>query len=210
MQITRRGLMLILSSPSGAGKTTLKNLILQTDKHTHPSISYTTREMRPGEVDGVHYHFVSEKVFKSKMENGEFLEYAKVFNHYYGTPKDVVYAQLSGGEDVLFDIDWQGHKSLREIAPDDVVSVFVLPPSKKELRTRLIKRAQDAMETVEYRMQKANSELKHWQDYDYIIVNKDLDDSFNKLRSILRAERLRKHRRLGVYDFVQQMIDETE
>jgi guanylate kinase len=210
LSITRRGLMLVLSSPSGAGKTTLKNMLLEHDKHIHRSISYTTRAPRPLEEHGKDYYFTDESTFIQMHQDGSFLEDAEVFGNYYGTPKEVVYNHLNNGEDVIFDIDWQGHKALKQIAPDDVVSVFILPPTKKELRNRLIKRAQDTMETVELRMQKANSELKHWHEYDYVIVNKDLDDSFSKLKAILRCERLRKHRRMGVYDFVDQMIKDTE
>jgi guanylate kinase len=208
--IKRRGLMLVLSSPSGAGKTTLAKLLLKADKHIHMSISYTTRPKRPGEKDGVDYFFVKKDKFSQMIKNNEFLEYAEVFGNYYGTPRQLVENYLTKGEDVIFDIDWQGHRSLAQMASDDVVSVFLLPPSKKELRERLVKRAQDADETIELRMKKANSELQHWQEYDYIIVNKDLDESLRKLLSVLRAERLRKQRRWGVVDFVNQLIRETE
>lgn len=202
--------MLVLSSPSGAGKTTLKELLLKSDKHIHPSISYTTRPMRPGEIHGKNYYFTDRKHFEHMIKEDLFLEHAEVFGHLYGIPRDMVETNLKNGEDVIFDIDWQGHRTLRVQSPNDVVSIFLLPPSKKELRSRLIKRAQDAMETIEYRMQKANSELKHWEEYDYVIVNKDLDDSLKKLHCILRSERLRKHRRLGVFDFVDQLMKETE
>jgi len=207
--IKRRGLMLVLSSPSGAGKTTLANLLLKTDKHVHTSTSYTTRPIREGELEGNHYYFVSKDKFFKMIEDGKFLEYAEVFGNYYGTPKERVEKYLKGGEDVIFDIDWQGNRSLTKMAREDVVSVFLLPPSKKELHDRLVKRAQDAHETIELRMMKANSELQHWQEYDYTIVNKDLDESLRKLLSILRAERLKKQRRWGVIDFVNQLIQET-
>lgn len=207
--IKRRGLMLVVSSPSGAGKTTLANLLLKADNHIHPSISYTTRDIRPGEKQGEHYHFIDKDTFLTMAKEGKFLEYAEVFGHYYGTPKELVEHYLNLGEDVIFDIDWQGNRNLTAIARADVVSVFLLPPSKIELHERLIKRAQDTHETIALRMQKANSELKHWQEYDYTIVNKDLDESLRKLLSILRAERLKKQRRWGVITFVDQLIAET-
>lgn len=207
-KIERRGLMLILSSPSGAGKTTLAKMLLKIDPHIHPSISYTTRPLRPGEVNGKDYYFTDRETFLKLIEENKFLEYAEVFGHLYGTPKDLVEKYLNNGEDVIFDIDWQGNKSLSEMARDDVVSVFILPPSKQELKDRLLKRAQDNHETIELRLEKANAELKHWQDYDYTIVNKDLEESLKKLLAILRAERLKKARRLGVVDFVNQLITE--
>jgi len=207
--IKRRGLMLVISSPSGAGKTTLANLLLKADNHIHPSISYTTREPRPGEKQGQHYYYVDKDTFLTMAKEGQFLEYAEVFGHYYGTPKELVEKYLNAGEDVVFDIDWQGNRSLTAIARSDVVSVFLLPPSKLVLHERLLKRAQDAHETIALRMQKANSELQHWQEYDYTIVNKDLDESLRKLLSILRAERLKKQRRWGVITFVNQLIAET-
>lgn len=213
MKIKRRGLLLVISSPSGAGKTTLANLLLKADKHIHPSVSYTTRPMREGEIDKQHYFFTERPNFEQMIKDGKFLEYAEVFGNLYGTPRHLVDQYIENGEDVAFDIDWQGHRTLKAIAPDDVVSVFILPPSKKILRERLEKRAQDAKETVDLRMLKANSELSHWHEYDYTIVNKDLDDSLKKLLAILRAERLRKHRRQGVVDFVNQLqseIDHTE
>ena len=207
-KIERRGLMLILSSPSGAGKTTLTKMLLKVDRHIHPSISYTTRPLRPGEVNGKDYFFTDRQTFLKLVENNQFLEYGEVFGHLYGTPKDVVEKYLNNGEDVIFDIDWQGNRSLTKMARSDVVSVFILPPSKQELKERLLKRAQDNHEAIELRLQKANSELIHWQDYDYTIVNKDLDESLKKLLAILRAERLKKARRLGVIDFVNQLISE--
>ncbi|MDF3047325.1 MAG: gmk [Candidatus Midichloriaceae bacterium] len=208
-KINRRGLMFVLSSPSGAGKTTLAKLLLQNDKHIHSSISYTTRAPREGEAEGVDYHFTDKETFQKMIDNSEFLEYAEVFGNFYGTPKALVEENLSKGEDVVFDIDWQGNRSLIDNARSDVVSVFILPPSKAALKERLIKRAQDASETIELRMSKANSEMQHWQEYDYIIVNKDLNRSFKKLLSILRAERLRKHRRIGVYHFVSNLMEQS-
>jgi guanylate kinase len=208
--IKRRGLMLVLSSPSGSGKTTLANLLLESDKHTRSSISYTTRPPRPNETNGKSYHFVTKDVFEKTIFDGGFLEYAEVFENMYGTPRKLVEEYLLSGEDVIFDIEWQGHRNLKKLNPEDVVSVFILPPSKKELRARLIKRASDVSENIELRLRKANTELQHWQEYDYVIVNKDLKDSLRKLLTILRAERLRKQRRIGVAGFVDQLIYETE
>ena len=201
--------MLVLSSPSGAGKTTLANLLLKADKHIYPSISYTTRPMRSNEVHGKDYYFVSHEVFDEMVKNGEFFEHAEVFGNFYGTPRKVVETYMANGEDMVFDVDWQGNRSLTKLAREDVVSVFILPPSKKILRERLMVRAQDSHETVELRMKKANAELVHWKEYDYVIVNRDLDESMSKLHAILRAERLRKVRRQGLVDFVNQLIDET-
>lgn len=204
----RRGLMLVLSSPSGAGKTTLANLLLKADKHLHPSISFTTRKQRDGEIHGADYFFTDKASFLKMAEEKKFLEYAEVFGNYYGTPKDLVEKHLTNGEDVIFDIDWQGNRNLSKMSKSDVVSVFILPPSKRELMSRLKKRAQDTHETIELRMAKANSELHHWEEYDYTIVNKDLDESLKKLLSILRAERLKKSRRQGVIEFVNKLLDE--
>jgi guanylate kinase len=207
--IKRRGLMLVISSPSGAGKTTLANMLLESDEHIHPSVSYTTRPPRVGEENGKHYFFIDEKTFKEMEEGGMFLESAEIFGHHYGTPKSLVEEYLHRGEDVVFDIDWQGNRALSKIAHNDVVSVFILPPSKAILKERLINRAKTSKESVETRLLKANSELMHWHEYQYTIVNKDLDESLKKILSILRAERLKKVRRLGVVDFVNQLIEET-
>ena len=209
VDIKRRGLMLVISSPSGAGKTTLVKMLLKIDKHVHSSISYTTRPARQGEVNGVDYYFTDKETFKKLIEEGKFLEYAENYGEFYGTPRAEVEQLLENGEDVIFDIDWQGNLSLTKQARSDVASVFVLPPSKKELCERLAKRALLTHEKIEIRIQKANSELSHWHEYDYAIVNKDLDESLKKLLAILRAERLKKARRLGVISFVQQLIDET-
>lgn len=200
--------MLVLSSPSGAGKTTLAKMLLKADSHICTSISVTTRQPRPGEVDGVDYFFTDRDTFKSMVQNNELLEHAEVFGQYYGTPRHFVEDKLKNGQDVLFDIDWQGNRSLSAIARDDIVSVFIFPPSKQELLARLRARAQDNEEVIAHRMQKANEEISHWHEYDYSIINKDLDDSLRKLLSILRAERLRKNRRLGVSEFVRKLIEE--
>lgn len=200
--------MFILSSPSGAGKTTLAQMLLKVDKHLRVSVSCTTRQPRPGEVDGVHYHFVTAVQFQEMVKNEEFLEYAEVFGNFYGTPRRFVEEQLRRGEDVLFDIEWQGNRALTKTAREDVVSVFIFPPSKQELFDRLSARKQDSAEVVKYRMQKANEELSHWEEYDYSIINKELNKTLKKLLSILRAERLKKARRLGITDFVEKLQNE--
>ncbi|MDG1287364.1 MAG: guanylate kinase [Rickettsiales bacterium] len=201
----RRGMMFVLSSPSGAGKTSLSRALIEDDEHLILSISATTRDIRPGEEAGKDYFFLSERDFLNKSANDEFLEHAKVFDHHYGTPSQFVDEQLLGGTDVLFDIDWQGTQRLRQKRPDDLVSIFILPPSMEELEDRLRKRAQDNDETVLRRMTKASSEISHWDEYDYVIVNKDFDDSLEKLRAILMAERCKRIRRPGVKDFVDNL-----
>ncbi len=201
----RRGMMFVLSSPSGAGKTSLSRALIEDDKHLILSISATTRDMRPGEKDGKDYFFLSEKDFLNRVSNDEFLEYAKVFDHHYGTPAKFVDEQLEAGTDVLFDIDWQGTQRLRQKREQDLVSIFILPPSMEELESRLRKRAQDSDETVLRRMTKASSEISHWDEYDYVIVNKDFDDSLEKLRCILMAERCKRIRRPGIKEFVTNL-----
>jgi guanylate kinase len=199
----RRGLMLVLSSPSGAGKTSISRRLLETEDELTMSVSATTRPRRPGEVDGVDYHFIDQTEFQLMINRGEFLEYAKVFDNYYGTPRGPVDDVLSGGKDVLFDIDWQGTQQVADAARDDLVSVFILPPSTHELERRLMGRAQDSAEVVAQRMSKAADEISHYREYDYIIVNRDLDESVEAVRAILTAERLKRDRRLGLTDFVK-------
>lgn len=199
----RRGLMLVLSSPSGAGKTSISRRLLETEDELTMSVSATTRPRRPGEVDGVDYHFIDQTEFQLMINRGEFLEYAKVFDNYYGTPRGPVDEVLSGGRDVLFDIDWQGTQQVADAARDDLVSVFILPPSTYELERRLMGRAQDSAEVVAQRMSKAADEISHYREYDYIIVNRDLDESVEAVRAILTAERLKRDRRLGLTDFVK-------
>ena len=198
--------MLIISAPSGAGKTTLSNLLIQKDKHIKPSISVTTRKQRPGEVGGKDYHFVSIKEFKKMVKNNEFMEYAEIFNNFYGTPKAAVAKFLEAGEDVVFDIDWQGHKRLAATAREDVTSVFILPPSKHELYKRLKARHPDEYEVARFRQGRADDEISHWHEYDYVIINKDLEESLNKLLAILRAERLKKTRRIGLSAFIGDLL----
>ena len=197
--------MFVLSSPSGAGKTTISRRLLQRDQNIRLSISVTTRPKRPGETEGIDYYFVDNTEFNMRLNRGELLEHAKVFNYYYGTPRQPVEDALASGMDVLFDIDWQGTQQLAEKAREDLVSVFILPPSTGELERRLIARAQDMAEVVAFRMNKAADEMSHWSEYDYIIVNTDLDDSVFAVEKILHAERLRRHRQLGLSDFVKHL-----
>ena len=192
--IQRRGLMLVLSSPSGAGKTTLSRQLLDNDKQIQLSVSCTTRQKRPGERDGVDYRFVDPATFRGMIERREFLEYAEVFGNYYGTPKRPVEEILSAGLDVLFDIDWQGTQQLRVKGRADLVTVFILPPSTRDLEKRLLTRAQDSKDTVALRMMKAADEMSHWAEYDYVVVNRDIATSLNNLKAILTAERLRRER----------------
>ncbi len=203
--ITRRGLMLVLSSPSGAGKTSIARSLLTRDKEINMSVSATTRPRRPGESEGKDYYFVDEEKFKIDINKGLFLEYARVFNHYYGTPLGLVQKLLSSGCDVLFDIDWQGTQQIKAKARDDLVSIFVLPPSTAELEKRLITRAQDSAEVVAGRMARAADEMSHYPEYDYIIVNHDLDQSIDAVHTILKAERLRRSRQASLTEFMKQL-----
>jgi guanylate kinase len=203
--IARRGLMLVLSSPSGAGKTTLARRLIENEPGIAMSISHTTRPKRKGEEDGLDYHFVDRDTFTRMRDRGEFLEWAVVFDNYYGTTRKPVEEALSQGCDVLFDVDWQGAASLREKAASDVVTVFILPPTAADLEQRLNVRAQDPPETVRRRMLGASNEIQHWQDYDYIVVNYDIEHSVAAVRAILAAERLRGTRLTGLKDFVQNL-----
>lgn len=206
--IKRKGLMFVLSAPSGTGKTTMARKLMEVDNHIHWSLSITTRPMRNGEKDGIDYHFVSHEDFKSMVANGELLEYAEVFGNFYGTPLAQVEDFLNSGEDVIFDIEWQGHRQLVSSARDDVASVFILPPTKKELMNRLQLRNTDSLNTINKRMDHANFELSHWHEYDYHIINRNLDESVEKLYAILKAERLKKKRRLGLAGFVADLLRE--
>jgi guanylate kinase len=201
--IERRGLMFVLSSPSGAGKTTLTRRLLEQDAAVQMSVSVTTRPPRRGETDGVDYHFIDAARFDAMTAKGDLLEAAQVFDHRYGTPRAPVELALAQGRDVLFDIDWQGTQQLREKALNDVVSVFILPPSVTELERRLHTRAQDSNEVIRHRMMKASDEMSHWAEYDYVVVNTDLDDAFAKVKAILSAERVKRHRQIGMSDFVR-------
>jgi guanylate kinase len=201
--VTRRGMMLVLSSPSGAGKTTLSRKLLEEDKVITLSVSVTTRKMRPGEKDGRDYHFIDRKRFDEFVDKDELLEWAEVFDNYYGTPKKPVMDALAAGRDVLFDVDWQGTQQLRDKAPKDLVSIFVLPPSIPELERRLKSRAQDDYETIHRRMAKAADEMSHWQEYDYVVINRELNRTFADVVAILAAERVKRERQVGLSDFVR-------
>ena len=204
--IRRRGMMLVLSSPSGAGKTTLAKRLLQTDRNFTMSVSVTTRARRPSEVDGQDYFFITPTVFAEKVKRGELLEHAPVFGNSYGTPRVAVEDALAQGRDVLFDIDWQGTQQLKEKAREDVVSIFILPPSRAELERRLKERAQDAAEVVAQRMAKANDELSHWAEYDYVIVNDDITAAEARIADIVGSERHKRARQPGLSDFVRTLM----
>jgi len=205
LAVARRGLMLVLSSPSGAGKTTLSRKLLDEDNNVMLSVSVTTRKMRPGEKNGRDYDFIDRKRFDAMVDNDELLEWAEVFDNYYGTPKKPVIDALAAGRDVLFDIDWQGTQQLRERVRTDLVSVFVLPPSIPELERRLRARAQDDYETIHRRMAKAADEMSHWAEYDYVVINRDLKQAFAEVAAILAAERLKRDRQIGLSDFVRRL-----
>jgi guanylate kinase len=200
--------MFVLSAPSGTGKTTLAKNIIELDKHIGLSISCTTRQKRASEIDGKHYHFKTREEFQKLIDDDEFLEYAEIFGEFYGTPKKQVLDRLEKGEDVLFDIDWQGHRQLSAIARADVASVFLLPPSKAELLERLTLRNQDKPHVIQQRMERSDEEISHWYEYDYIVINKDIQHSVDKLIAILKAERLKKERRIGLNEFVGTLIHE--
>ena len=206
VQIKRRGLMLVLSSPSGAGKTTLSRRLLESDPNVAMSVSATTRPKRPGEVDGRDYFFIADEKFQRMADTGEFLEHALVFGHRYGTPREPVLEALTAGRDVLFDIDWQGTQQLRQQVREDVVTIFVLPPSSAELERRLHTRAQDTAEVVAQRMAKANDEISHWAEYDYVIVNEDVARAQAQVATILQAERLKRARQPGIPAFVETLM----
>jgi guanylate kinase len=200
--IKRRGLMLVLSSPSGAGKTSIVKEILKRDDSISMSVSVTTRLPRIGEIHGQDYYFVSKETFQDMKSRNQFLESAEVFGNFYGTPKDFVYAQLAEGKDIIFDIDWQGTQQISQNAKSDLVTVFILPPSGEELEKRLQLRATDSQEVLKRRMNAASSEISHWAEYDYVIINHDLKDSVEKVHSILTTERLKRRRQDGLTDFV--------
>ncbi len=206
--VLRRGLMLVLSSPSGAGKSTISRALLENHDDLSMSISATTRSIRPGEVDGKDYIFVDQATFDAMVADGEFLEYATVFGNSYGTPRGPVLQALKEGRDVLFDVDWQGTQQLRQNALDDLVSIFILPPSLEELERRLFSRAQDPASVVRSRMSRAHAEMSHWAEYDYIIINDDIDKAVATAEAILTAERNRQRRQSGLAEFVRGMESE--
>ena len=203
--IKRRGFMMVLSSPSGAGQTTITRKVLARDPSLTLSVSATTRQRRPGEVDGRDYFFVTPGEFEAMVQEGDFLEHAKVFGHRYGTPARPVLTALEEGRDVIFDIDWQGTQQVAQKARGDLVSVFILPPSISELERRLLARAQDDKEVVRRRMASASDEMSHWAEYDYVLMNRDFDDSVRRVEAIVQAERLRRVRQVGLADFVRKL-----
>ena len=203
--LKRRGVLFVMSSPSGAGKSTIARRLLASDDQLQMSVSATTRPMRPGEVDGVDYHFVDLEQFRASVSDGEFLEWANVFNHRYGSPKKPIYDILDSGSDVLFDIDWQGAQQLHQTCGGDVVRVFILPPSMVELEERLRKRATDSEEVIVGRMQRANAEISHWDGYDYVLINDDIDRCFAEVQVILEAERLKRSRQTGLIGFIRKL-----
>ncbi|MBO9696467.1 MAG: guanylate kinase [Sphingopyxis sp.] len=206
VHLNRRGVLFVLSSPSGAGKTTISRMMLEADKDIALSISATTRPPRPGEIDGVHYHFVDTETFKRMAADGEFLEWAHVFGHRYGTPRAPVEELLAAGKDVLFDIDWQGAQQLYQEAGPDVVRVFVLPPTMEELERRLRSRNTDSDEVITARMERAANEISHWDGYDYVLINDNVEGCFDEVRAILRAERLKRRRQIGLIGFARDLI----
>jgi len=206
-EFDRRGLMLVLSSPSGAGKSTIARNLLGVEKNLSLSVSVTTRQRRPSEIDGTHYHFISQKQFEFSRDNNELLEWAEVHGNFYGTPLPPVQEAMQLGRDMLFDVDWQGALQMFDTARADIVSIFILPPSMTELRSRLVRRAEDSSDVIERRLANAKTEIRHWDDYDYVIINNDLDKAFGEVQSILRAERLRRDRCLGLHEFVDGLLE---
>ncbi len=202
----RRGVLFVLSSPSGAGKSTIARKLLADEPELGMSVSYTTRPIRPGEKDGVDYHFVDLETFRTMVANHEFLEWAHVFGHRYGTPKADVFHTLGEGHDILFDIDWQGAQQLHQLAGGDVVRVFILPPSMDELRSRLERRATDSLEVIDARMDRAANEVSHWDGYDYVLVNDDVEQCFECVKTILAAERLKRSRQTGIIGFIRKLL----
>ena len=203
----RRGLLIVLSSPSGAGKTTISRMLLESDGDIMMSISATTRPMRPGEVEGIDYHFVDDPEFDRMVEDGDFAEWAYVFDHRYGSPKEPIKEALKVGHDILFDIDWQGTQQLQGAFGTDLVRIFVLPPSMQELERRLRSRGTDSEDVIESRMRRAASEIGHWGEYDYVLINEDMDACLEEVRTIIDAERLRRDRRPYLFDFVRRLVE---
>ncbi|MDR7027017.1 guanylate kinase [Rhizobium rosettiformans] len=206
VKIARRGLMLVISSPSGAGKSTIARTLMDRDQQISLSMSVTTRQRRQSEIEGVHYHFVSQREFERLRDSDSLLEWAQVHGNYYGTPREAVETAMGEGRDMLFDIDWQGAQQLQEKMSADVVSIFILPPTMAELQSRLHRRAEDTEEVIQTRLNNSRAEIKHWREYDYVIVNDDLNSAFDAVQSIVKAERLRRDRRHGLFDFVEGLI----
>lgn len=205
---SRRGLMLVLSSPSGAGKSTIARHLMAEDKDIVLSVSVTTRARRPSEIDGVHYHFIDQPTFNRLRDTGELLEWAEVHGNCYGTPRGPVEAWLTSGKDVLFDIDWQGADQVAKAMPQDLVRIFVLPPTMAELASRLVRRAEDAPDVIAKRLANARAEIAHWRDYDYVLINKDLQTSLEKAQAILYAERMRRARTTWLEGFVADLLQQ--
>jgi guanylate kinase len=207
--LRRRGLMLVLSSPSGAGKSTIARNLLESDPELSLSVSVTTRPRRGSEIDGVHYRFVPQRDFDRLRDSDALLEWAEVHGNCYATPREPVEAAMADGRDMLFDIDWQGALQLKEKMRVDIVSIFILPPSMNELKSRLKRRAEDTDDVIAKRLHNARLEIEHWRDYDYVVINRDLDRAFAEVRAIVTAERLRRDRRPGLFDFVSGLLDEV-
>ncbi|MBN9250045.1 MAG: guanylate kinase [Mesorhizobium sp. 61-13] len=208
-RIRRRGLMLVLSSPSGAGKSTIARNLIESDPEFELSVSVTTRPRRGSEIEGQHYHFRSRRDFEILRDNDELLEWAEVHGNFYATPREPAEKAMAEGRDMLFDIDWQGAKQLKEKVRGDIVSIFILPPSMKELKARLKRRAEDQEAVIETRLKNARTEIEHWTEYDFVVINDDLDRAFSEVKSIVTAERLRRDRRPGLFDFVSGLLDES-
>jgi guanylate kinase len=206
--IRRRGLMLVLSSPSGAGKSTIARNLLESDSSLELSVSVTTRARRGSEIEGVHYHFRSKREFEILRDNDALLEWAEVHGNFYATPREPAERAMADGRDMLFDIDWQGAMQLKEKMRGDIVSIFILPPSMKELKARLKRRAEDTEEVIAKRLENARIEIEQWREYDYVVINHDLNRAFDEVRAIVTAERLRRDRRPGLFDFVSGLLDE--
>lgn len=206
--IKRRGLMLVLSSPSGAGKSTIARSLIESDSGFELSVSVTTRPRRGSEIEGVHYHFCSRREFDHLRDSDALLEWAEVHGNFYATPREPAEKAMAEGRDMLFDIDWQGAKQLKEKMRGDIVSIFILPPSMTELKSRLQRRAEDSADTIDRRLKNARVEIEHWREYDYVVINHDLDKAFAEVRAIVTAERLRRDRRPGLFDFVSGLLDE--
>ena len=208
-EIERRGLMLVISSPSGAGKSTIARTLLESDQGFALSVSVTTRKRRASEIDGVHYRFIDRDEFERLRDSGALLEWAEAHGNFYGTPRAPAERAMRNGQDMLFDIDYQGALQLQQQAGGDVVSIFILPPSMRELKARLLRRAEDSGETIAIRLANARIEIERWRDYDYVIVNEDLNTAFEAVRSVIAAERLRRERRPGLFDFTTKLLEES-
>lgn len=206
--IARRGLMLVISSPSGAGKSTIARNLLEKDKNISLSVSVTTRPRRQSEIEGIHYHFISKRDFERLRDNEELLEWAEVHGNFYGTPREPVEVAMAAGRDMLFDIDWQGAEQLQDKMKADVVSIFILSPTMTELQSRLHRRAEDTEEVIKTRLINSRAEIEHWRDYDYVILNDDLQAAFEAVEAIVKAERVRRDRRHGMFDFVRALLEE--